>query len=623
MAQEAKKKMKKRPKKAKPPKLPWRQRVTLSGVILWSVLATILMVSTGIGSYALYVLHNNKLTDTWAILFLELEQQGNWLLQRLEEFADQRANASSQRAIGEGVSKADIVLRIQGDGTLAAVVGNIPDRMKLKDVHLSDTNFASKWMILQYGGKDYLAFKSGADWLESRIGKKISPGQYLVLWDMDMESWFAAGNDQSENTLYFITKEGRVVYTNDRTINNTNYVKRPLVQKFISNPLRHGQLEFGMGTKAAYGFFYEVPGTNVMMFVETLKSVALAEVQQLAIRFGVVLLVVIAILGILLQYPLTSFVVSPMRELVRVADEVGDGNFDVHPRREGLGELSVLTRSFTEMAKNLIIRDERIQSLLQEQKEKFRLEDELALAHSIQNNFLMHGKLPEESGVDVASKYVPAAECAGDWYGYYFDPHTVQSVFAIADVSGHGAASAMFTAIIAATFEEHRTRSAEHNQLFDILEFAKQLNRTFISLGHGQMHATLLVASYRKGSQELQILNAGHPFPLLVPPEESHEPNEPVLARADMVGINEDFTAKVLTIPFPKGMSLFMFTDGLIEGSPDNRVYSERKLSKSAHITAAQPVNQLVVRVFEDWKRHLKGQQATDDVCLLGIKAAA
>ena len=85
MAQEAKKKIKKRPKKAKPPKLPWRQRVTLSGVILWSVLATILMVSTGIGSYALYVLHNNKLTDTWAILFLELEQQGNWLLQRLED----------------------------------------------------------------------------------------------------------------------------------------------------------------------------------------------------------------------------------------------------------------------------------------------------------------------------------------------------------------------------------------------------------------------------------------------------------------------------------------------------------------------------------------------------------
>ena len=62
-----------------------------------------------------------------------------------------------------------------------------------------------------------------------------------------------------------------------------------MVQKFIGVPINQGQLEFDSKEGAAFGFFYEVPGTNLIIFVETLKSVALASVRELAINYVIVL----------------------------------------------------------------------------------------------------------------------------------------------------------------------------------------------------------------------------------------------------------------------------------------------------------------------------------------------
>jgi len=619
MADKAKRKAEKRRSKT----LSWKARITLSGFLLWTVLGTILAVTGSLGTYALYTLYQSKLTDTWAILFLELERSGSLLLQRLEKFATS-APTSDQAAAGTSRQVADIILKVDEAG-LARVRGDIPDRLTLKDFNLAKAELRARWNVLQFAGRDYLGTFIDARYLGLRLGEAMPAGQYLLLRRLDVSGLFDTGNDDEpgvdgRSVFYLITSEGRVVYTNRADINSTNHAERPLVQKFVANPLKHGQLEFQGPDGPAYGFFYEVPDTNVMMFVETSKRVALSEVEALAIQFGMVLLATMAIVGIALQFPLSSLVVAPMRELVRVADEVGDGNFEVYPSRNGLGELAILSESFTEMAKNLITRDRKIQGLLVEQQEKVRLEDELAIAHSIQNNFLIQNPLPAQSGVEVAAQYTPATEVAGDWYGYSFDPETGQSVFAIADVSGHGAGSAMFTAIVAATFEE---MTGTKGRIFPATEFALRLNRLILKLGHGQMHATLILATYLRGSSQVEVLNAGHPFPILIHPEETQKKSESVMARSDLLGMRPDFKPAVEKVPFPKGTSLFMYTDGLIEGSPDHRIYSERRLGKAAKITATEPVSHLVIKVYDDWREHMKGQQPLDDVCLMAVRAAA
>jgi serine phosphatase RsbU (regulator of sigma subunit) len=589
-----------------------RPRLTISSLLLGTVLAAILLAGGLAGLYALSVVYQNKLTDTWAILFLELESQGNHLTQTFEQFRGRP---------GSDDMPPDVILKVNQSGRFEKIRGDFPDTLTPSDLSLASAKLGSKWTVLQFAGDHYLTLGSGGAGLMRWLGEGVTTGSYFLMWKIDLSKWLGeAVKSPERNTLYLLTKEGRLIFSNDPEITQTNYIQRKLIQQFISAPLNQGQLEFEAEQGDAYGFFYEVPTTNIVMFVETLKSVAMAPVRSLAVHFSIVLLFLIGGVGLLLQFPLTSLI-APMKELVRLAAEIGDGNFQIKPRMEGFGELKVLTQSFSEMAKNLLSRDEKINGLLVEQQEKFRLANELSIAHSIQENFLLKAVLPEDAGLEIAAEYVPATEVAGDWYGYFFNDATGEAVIAIADVSGHGAGSAMFTAIIAATFEETRARSAGLDA-FPMEDFMRRLNRLFMKLGKGTIHATMLMARYRRDKNEVEFLNAGHPFPILYPPPGTGAA-EPVNLRSDLLGLSLDFFPVAKTVSLPPGASILMYTDGLIEGSPDKRLFSEKRLIRIGRDNPPSSPSALVERVREEWTEHLKGQTAADDLCLLALKAAA
>lgn len=612
-------------KKGRPPKLKKAEgrekregrfkmpRFTIAGILLGTVLTAILAAGGIAGVYALSVVYGNKLTDTWAILFLELESQGNHLIHTFEQFRGRP---------GSDDQPPDAILKVAESGKLEKIRGDMPEALNPGDLHLASAKLSSKWTVLQFSGEHFLTIGSSSSALYRWLGENVPQGSYFSMWKIDLSKWLGESvKAPDKNTLYLLSKEGRLLYSNDPEITQMNYIQRKLVQQFIAAPLNQGQLEFDAELGAAYGFFYEVPTTNIVMFVETLKSVAMAPVRQLAIHFSIVLLFLIGGTGLLLQIPLTSLI-APMKELVRLAAEIGDGNFQIKPRMEGFGELKVLTQSFSEMARNLHSRDERINGLLIEQQEKFRLANELSIAHSIQDNFLLKSAMPPDAGLDIAAEYVPATEVAGDWYGYFFNDATGEAVIAIADVSGHGAGSAMFTAIIAATFEETRARSVGLDA-FPMEDFMRRLNRLFMKLGKGTIHATMLMACYRREKSEVEFLNAGHPFPILYPPAGADQPAEPVFMRSDLLGLSLDFFPVSKTIPLPPGASVLMYTDGLIEGSPDRRLFSEKRLIRIGKDNPPSTPNALIERVRGEWTEHLKGQTALDDLCLLALKAVS
>lgn len=592
-----------------------RERMTISSLLLMTVLAAILAAGGVAGFYALNIVYRNKLIDTWAILFLELESQGHRILQRIEEYP----------TFGKGMSRTgrqpDVVVEVTGSNQLRKIYGGFPEHVSTDDLNLTTTKLNDKWSVLQFSGEDYLTVAASDTLVTKLLGHSVSDGAYFLMWKVNVAEWLPnATREGYLNKLYLLSKQGRVLFTNSPEITQTNYVQRPLVQKFISVPLNQGQLEFDAEEGGAYGFFYEVPNTNIVMFVETLKSVALASVRELAINYTIVLLFILGAVGILLQFPLSSLI-APMKELVRLAAEIGSGNFSVQPKQEGFGELRVLSNSFVEMAKNLNARDEHINVLLLEQQEKARLAGELQIAHAIQENFLSRYSLPEEAGLEVAAKYTPAEEVAGDWYGYFYNEKNGETVLSIADVSGHGAGSAMFTAIIAAEFEQTRAK-AMGLSAFPLEDFVNNLNQLILKLGHGGVHATLLIARYKKGSGKVEFINAGHTFPVVIPPKETNQKPESVPLRSDPLGLSQYFQPVVKSIPFKRGTSILMFTDGLIEGSPDHRLYKEKRLHRSAQIESHQTVKQMLENIYEDWLDHLGGKQALDDVCLLAVKAA-
>ena len=92
-------------------------------MMLMTALVAILLAGAIAGVYALNIVYKNKLMDTWAILFLELESQGNRILQKIEQYPLIGGNSVKNARVP------DVVLQITGPNRLKKIQGGFPDEV--------------------------------------------------------------------------------------------------------------------------------------------------------------------------------------------------------------------------------------------------------------------------------------------------------------------------------------------------------------------------------------------------------------------------------------------------------------------------------------------------------------
>jgi serine phosphatase RsbU (regulator of sigma subunit) len=604
----------KKPTIKMPNKEAWLKRQSLSSLLLMMVLSGIILASTVIGSYGINTLYENKLRDTWAIMFLELEQRGNTLSRKIQTYPFAGNDAKKS-----GMTKTPNVLKFGSDNTLKSILGNMPSTMNLKELGLKSNSLNSPWNVLQIHGIEYLAkivdAQNGSKLLKQKLGK----GQYLFLWKLKIAQWLKnADNAPDETVTYTFTREGKLLYTNRSNITTANFANRPLVQNFIKNPIAQGQTEYKTSTdESMYGFFQEVPNTNVITMVETSKYVALGAIKKIITRSVIVLLIVLVLSALFIQWPL-KYTIGPIRELVENSARIAKGEFGIKTKNAGFGELKVLADTFDDMSTNLLKRDEEIKLLMIEQQEKVRLEKEIAIASSIQNNLLPQESLPIESGIELAATYIPAEECAGDWYQHYFDKSENETIIAMSDVSGHGAGSSMFTAIIASVFEQTKQMTGP----FNMGKFADSVCNSIFSIGKGGWHSTSIIIRHKHDKEELDLLFCGHPFPFVKYPDGSEFKSSFVNGRSNILGLTEKANPKAVTIPFPKGSCLFMYTDGLTEAeNPKGKQFGVREIRKILEKQDSSP-KQLISELENSWNKYRDGVKADDDICMISMRAS-
>ncbi len=593
-----------------PPKKGWRSKLGLSGLLIGAVLFSVLGGGGVAGFHAFNILYQSKLTDTWAILFLNLERQ----CQRLSKEIQDNLKVST-------AGKPAALLQVVGEKKLHSLRGGSTTDLSLESLGVSLERPQDEIQFIQLDGKDYLS----RFWTESSaselLEEKVPAGDYLALWPVDLRPLLKIAQEKSVSDLYyFATKGGKLVYSSRSDVTAANFSSRNIVQKFISHPLRQGQLEFSREGSQWYGLFHEVPGTNILLFAETSSWMVLATVREKGVQFLIGLFLILAVVLILVQFPISG-VVTPIRELVELVQQVAQGNFDVHPSRSAFGELSILSHSINDMARRLLVRDTAIQELLVVQDEKIRMQKEMGLAQSIQANFLIESDLPVEAGVEVASSYIPAMEVGGDWYGYFYNEKTEESVFALADVTGHGAGPALFTAVIASVFEEQIEVSKDTSAPFPMSEFAQRANRLILNLGRGKVNATLQLACFKKGDEQIRLLNAGNPFPWVIFPSELGKEIQIVPMRSDPLGASPEVNLHLNIAEFPRGAVLLMFSDGLIEGRSDHKLYPETRMKKACEFSSHHTTKQFMDRLFKDWTDYLEGDDRNDDFCVLAVRA--
>lgn len=165
-------------------------------------------------------------------------------------------------------------------------------------------------------------------------------------------------------------------------------------------------------------------------------------------------------------------------------------------------------------------------------------------------------ELPQDARVAFEACYQPCEILGGDFY--QVEPlDEDRYVLLVADVMGHGVASALYTMQIRSLWEDHR------EALADPLRFMSTLNeRLHVLVQEAGYFATALFALYDAKQGLLRSIRAGHPAPLLFRAAGGIES----IGRArPALGMIPGTTYEETTTQLDPGDTLLIFSDGAIE----------------------------------------------------------
>ncbi len=194
--------------------------------------------------------------------------------------------------------------------------------------------------------------------------------------------------------------------------------------------------------------------------------------------------------------------------------------------------------------------------LYEEEKNFLAMNEELKIAHSIQQNLLP--KFEDASDeYPVYGINIPAREVGGD----YFDIHKIDEdrIFvAIGDVVGKGVPAALLMSNSMAV-QRSQLRSSKS---FSLSSIAENINRTLCRFIQPGQFITSLIGIYDKSKQEFEFVSAGHPAPIIINKDSAteHEVNP------DLVfGVMPDATYNSHKISIDNNNSICIYTDGVSE----------------------------------------------------------
>ncbi|MEO0512876.1 MAG: PP2C family protein-serine/threonine phosphatase [Planctomycetota bacterium] len=206
-----------------------------------------------------------------------------------------------------------------------------------------------------------------------------------------------------------------------------------------------------------------------------------------------------------------------------------------------------------------------------------RLSEEMRLASTVQRGLVPGGKLGLD-WYDAAVLFRPATFCSGDIYDVRsVDDDTV--CFFVADAVGHGVPAALLTMVISRALRLEWREGEEHNLGLT----ADRLNRELCRIsGQSGRFATAVVGSIDRRRDEIAIVNAGHPSPII----SSSAGEASVDATGPLLGVFEDAVFDVERLPFTAGGSVVVYSDGFETALGRCRGPGNRRLPSGDHLIA-------------------------------------
>lgn len=379
------------------------------------------------------------------------------------------------------------------------------------------------------------------------------------------------------------------ISTRHRTLQLSNYWFDPVIEGFSKLDATYLDPGEKAGEKQpVFASFTARPSVLNGRIFSSLGEFSSSRVLGFELVAGVLLL--IEIVALITGIVLTRAITSAVDELYRATQQVQEGDLTHKVKIERRDQLGILGESFNMMTDSIV-------SLIEEQKLRQRLENELSIAREVQNQ-LFPQRMPSVPGVEIEAICKAARTVSGDYYDFIQLSET-RIAIAIADISGKGISAALLMASLQAALRSQLL--APGSDSMSTAELVSRLNRHLVRNTGDDRFATFFIAVYDSATRLLRYTNAGHLPSFCICGDHAI-----YLDKGGMVlGVFEDYAYEEGSEAVPPDAILVGYSDGLVE--PEN-VYGEefgiQRLRDAAirlNASSTRAIAQGMMQSAEEW----------------------
>jgi Amt family ammonium transporter len=237
------------------------------------------------------------------------------------------------------------------------------------------------------------------------------------------------------------------------------------------------------------------------------------------------------------------------------------------------------------------------------------IQSDLSTARKIQSSILSQDDRII-SDLEFTIRYLPLSEVGGDFFDITELKPGLVRVF-LADATGHGVQAALITMAIKTIYESLKRGN------YSVHELLKYINSEYLhSFENLNQFFTCTLIDIDTEKNKIRYASAGHPPQFLI--QGSNIIKLEKTGRIIGVTAKTEYTSK--EYEFPKGSSLFMFTDGLTEQwNIDQIEFGEDRIEDFIKNFENISFRKEIDMILETQKDFLAGMPLQDDITIIGI----
>jgi phosphoserine phosphatase RsbU/P len=340
---------------------------------------------------------------------------------------------------------------------------------------------------------------------------------------------------------------------------------------------------------------------------------------------------IIELIALIIGTRMTRTVTAAVADLHVATRHVDRGDFSHRIPVKSSDQLADLAHSFNSMTAS-------IEKLMLEQREKQRLENELAIAQEVQDQ-LFPRQISELESLEVHGFCRPARTVSGDYYDF-LAASSHKMILAVGDISGKGISAALLMATIHSAVRAYSLESmpqlrepvavgavagsgrmmATWPEGVEVSPGALLglLNHQLFNSTPPEKYATLFLGVYDGRSRRLTYSNGGHLPPILIGQDGTVRRLE---AGGTVVGLFDRMTYEEETVEMNPGEVFLAYSDGVTEPENDFGEFGEQRLIdlvRENRAEALPQISQIVTAAVDTW---IGDKEQPDDVTLVLARA--